>query len=159
MLPEEIIIKPIITEKSNDGLQSGKYTFNSESGKKIYILRQTEGYYNIVDFTQFIVDRYGYTWLGWFSDKLSNVFEYSDYYSNELNDLYPIKDDSNNNKAVWTTNTYRSGNPDARTDFVTFDYSAYEHYDSTQGKNVGIFDSNNIHELSQYFHLNYYKFL
>ena len=27
MLPEEIIIKPIITEKSNDGVQSGKYTF------------------------------------------------------------------------------------------------------------------------------------
>ena len=27
MRPEDIIIKPIITEKSNDGLQDGKYTF------------------------------------------------------------------------------------------------------------------------------------
>ena len=27
MLPEDIIIRPIITEKSNDGLQEGKYTF------------------------------------------------------------------------------------------------------------------------------------
>ena len=27
MTPEEIIVKPIITEKSNDGLQEGKYTF------------------------------------------------------------------------------------------------------------------------------------
>ena len=27
MLPEEIIIRPVITEKSNDELQAGKYTF------------------------------------------------------------------------------------------------------------------------------------
>ena len=27
MAPEDIIIKPIITEKSNDGIQTGKYTF------------------------------------------------------------------------------------------------------------------------------------
>lgn len=27
MKPEEIIIKPIITEKSNQGLEEGKYTF------------------------------------------------------------------------------------------------------------------------------------
>lgn len=27
MKPEDIIIKPVITEKSNDGLQAGKYTF------------------------------------------------------------------------------------------------------------------------------------
>lgn len=27
MRPEDIIIKPVITEKSNDGLQAGKYTF------------------------------------------------------------------------------------------------------------------------------------
>ena len=27
MLPEDIIIKPIITEKSNEEMQSGKYTF------------------------------------------------------------------------------------------------------------------------------------
>ena len=27
MRPEEIIIAPIITEKSNDGLNEGKYTF------------------------------------------------------------------------------------------------------------------------------------
>ena len=27
MLPEEIIIAPVVTEKSNDELQEGKYTF------------------------------------------------------------------------------------------------------------------------------------
>ena len=27
MRPEDIIIKPVVTEKSNDGLQAGKYTF------------------------------------------------------------------------------------------------------------------------------------
>ena len=27
MLPEEIIVRPVITEKSNDEMQSGKYTF------------------------------------------------------------------------------------------------------------------------------------
>ena len=27
MLPEEIIIAPVVTEKSNDELQQGKYTF------------------------------------------------------------------------------------------------------------------------------------
>ena len=27
MKPEEIIVKPIVTEKSNTGLQEGKYTF------------------------------------------------------------------------------------------------------------------------------------
>ena len=27
MLPEEIIIRPVVTEKSNDELQQGKYTF------------------------------------------------------------------------------------------------------------------------------------
>ena len=27
MLPEEVIIKPIVTEKSNDAMQEGKYTF------------------------------------------------------------------------------------------------------------------------------------
>ena len=27
MLPEEVIIRPVITEKSNDEMQAGKYTF------------------------------------------------------------------------------------------------------------------------------------
>ena len=27
MRPEDIIIAPVITEKSNDGMQEGKYTF------------------------------------------------------------------------------------------------------------------------------------
>lgn len=27
MLPEEVIVRPIVTERSNDGLQEGKYTF------------------------------------------------------------------------------------------------------------------------------------
>ena len=27
MLPEDIIIRPIVTERSSEGLQDGKYTF------------------------------------------------------------------------------------------------------------------------------------
>ena len=38
MLPEDIILKPIITEKSNDGVQTGKYTFKvSKKATKIQI--------------------------------------------------------------------------------------------------------------------------
>ena len=37
MNPEDIIIKPIVTEKTNDGLQEGKYTF--EVNKKATIFR------------------------------------------------------------------------------------------------------------------------
>ena len=33
MLPEEIILRPVITEKSNDEMQLGKYTF--EVNKKL----------------------------------------------------------------------------------------------------------------------------
>ena len=34
MMPEDIIIEPVITEKSNDTLQAGKYTF--KVNKKSY---------------------------------------------------------------------------------------------------------------------------
>ena len=38
MSPEDIILKPIITEKSNDGVQNGKYTFKvSKKATKIQI--------------------------------------------------------------------------------------------------------------------------
>ena len=38
MRPEDIIIKPIITEKSNDGIQTGKYTFKvAKKATKIQI--------------------------------------------------------------------------------------------------------------------------
>ena len=33
MLPEEIIIRPVITEKSNDEMQAGKYTFEVNKEK------------------------------------------------------------------------------------------------------------------------------
>ena len=33
MLPEEIIIAPVVTEKSNDELQEGKYTFKVKATK------------------------------------------------------------------------------------------------------------------------------
>ena len=36
MLAEEIIIAPIVTEKSNNGLQDGKYTFKvNKKARKI----------------------------------------------------------------------------------------------------------------------------
>lgn len=43
MKPEDIIIKPIITEKSNDGLQMGKYTFKvNKKATKVDIARAVE---------------------------------------------------------------------------------------------------------------------
>ena len=40
MLAEDIIIEPVITEKSNDGLQEGKYTFKvNKKATKVDIAR------------------------------------------------------------------------------------------------------------------------
>ena len=48
MKPEEIIIKPIITEKSNDGLQDGKYTFKvNKKATKIDIARAVEKLFDV----------------------------------------------------------------------------------------------------------------
>ncbi|MDO5556491.1 MAG: 50S ribosomal protein L23 [Clostridia bacterium] len=48
MLAQEIIIKPIITEKSNDGLQSGKYTFRvAKKATKIQIANAVEALFNV----------------------------------------------------------------------------------------------------------------
>ncbi len=48
MLPEEIIIKPIITEKSNDGVVEGKYTFKvNKKATKIDIKRAVEKLFNV----------------------------------------------------------------------------------------------------------------
>ena len=48
MLPEEIIIKPIITEKSNDGVQSGKYTFKvNKKATKVDIRRAVEKLFDV----------------------------------------------------------------------------------------------------------------
>ena len=48
MRPEDIIIKPIITEKSNDGLQDGKYTFKvNKKATKVDIARAVEKLYDV----------------------------------------------------------------------------------------------------------------
>ena len=48
MLPEEIIIKPIITEKSNDGLQEGKYTFEvNKKATKVDIAKAVEKLFEV----------------------------------------------------------------------------------------------------------------
>ena len=40
MLAEDIIIEPVITEKSNDGFQEGKYTFKvNKKATKVDIAR------------------------------------------------------------------------------------------------------------------------
>ena len=44
MRPEDIIIRPIITEKSNDGIQVGKYTFEvNKKATKIDITITVKG--------------------------------------------------------------------------------------------------------------------
>ena len=48
MIPEEIIIKPIITEKSNDQLQEGKYTFKvNKKATKIEIANAVEKLFDV----------------------------------------------------------------------------------------------------------------
>ncbi len=48
MRPEDIIIKPVITEKSNDGLQSGKYTFKvNMKATKVDIARAVEKLFDV----------------------------------------------------------------------------------------------------------------
>ncbi len=48
MRPEDIIIKPIITEKSNDILQDGKYTFKvNKKATKIDIARAVEKLFDV----------------------------------------------------------------------------------------------------------------
>ena len=48
MLPEEIIIAPVVTEKSNDGLQEGKYTFRvNKKATKIEIAKAVEKLFEV----------------------------------------------------------------------------------------------------------------
>ena len=48
MLPEEIILAPIVTEKSNDGMQEGKYTFKvNKNATKVEIANAVEKLFEV----------------------------------------------------------------------------------------------------------------
>ena len=48
MRPEDIILAPVITEKSNDGLQSGKYTFKvNKKATKVDIRNAVEKLFEV----------------------------------------------------------------------------------------------------------------
>ena len=48
MLPEEIIIAPVVTEKSNDQLQEGKYTFKvNKKATKVEIAKAVEKLFEV----------------------------------------------------------------------------------------------------------------
>lgn len=48
MLPEDIIIAPVITEKSNDGMQEGKYTFEvNKKATKVDIANAVEKLFEV----------------------------------------------------------------------------------------------------------------
>ena len=48
MLPEEIIIAPVVTEKSNDELQQGKYTFKvNKNATKVEIAKAVEKLFEV----------------------------------------------------------------------------------------------------------------
>ena len=48
MLPEDIIIEPVITEKSNDVFQAGKYTFKvNKKATKVDIARAVEKLFDV----------------------------------------------------------------------------------------------------------------
>ena len=53
MLPEEIIIAPIITEKSNDMVQQGKYTFKvNKNATKVEIANAVEKIFKVKVFKE-----------------------------------------------------------------------------------------------------------
>ena len=48
MKPEDIIIAPVITEKSNDGMQEGKYTFEvNKKATKVDIANAVEKLFEV----------------------------------------------------------------------------------------------------------------
>ena len=48
MRPEDIIIAPVITEKSNDGMQQGKYTFKvNKKATKVEIRKAVEKLFGV----------------------------------------------------------------------------------------------------------------
>ena len=48
MLPEDIIIKPVITEKSNEAIEEGKYTFKvAKKATKVDIANAVEKLFNV----------------------------------------------------------------------------------------------------------------
>ena len=48
MLPEEIILAPVVTEKSNDQLQEGKYTFKvNKKATKVEIAKAVEKLFEV----------------------------------------------------------------------------------------------------------------
>lgn len=48
MMAEDIIIAPIVTEKSNDGLQAGKYTFKvNKKATKVEIAKAVEKLFEV----------------------------------------------------------------------------------------------------------------
>ncbi len=48
MMPEDIIIAPVVTEKSNDGLQEGKYTFKvNKKATKVDIANAVEKLFEV----------------------------------------------------------------------------------------------------------------
>ena len=48
MLPEEIIVRPVVTEKSNDELQLGKYTFEvNKKATKVQIANAVEKLFEV----------------------------------------------------------------------------------------------------------------
>ena len=48
MKPEDIVIRPIVTEKSNNELQAGKYTFEvAKNATKIQIADAVEALFNV----------------------------------------------------------------------------------------------------------------
>ena len=48
MLPEEIILAPVVTEQSNDGMQLGKYTFKvNKKATKVDVKRAVEKLFDV----------------------------------------------------------------------------------------------------------------
>lgn len=102
----------------------------------------------------YVIDRYGYTWLGWFSKKLDRVFEKQEYYTGDAGTkTYPIvstkRDTSDPNESTKNYKIYgtRFYNADGKADddFIKFEYKVYNGSHFKNGEESTIKEINSTH--------------
>ena len=92
MLAEEIIIKPIVTEKSNNELQEGKYTFKvARKATKIDIKRAVEKLFGVKVLSVNTMTVLGKEKRVRFKGKYKFRYKRKTYFSMSWNRLYIIK--------------------------------------------------------------------
>ncbi len=80
-----------------------------------------------VNLRDYVIDRYGYTWLGWFSKELNRVFDKQDYYQaqkdNNGNYIYPTVEMNRSNSDPYTI--YGTSYYGIQNSFIKLNYENY----------------------------------